>query len=165
MCVWPKVEQRIEPARKAAQVLHKKLQGCMQSQPGLEAEKRMVAVLMHLRGLWKCSVSYWKCHMSSSLYRKSFLWCFCLSAWQKVWKTSMQSPQSGDRFDPLQLPIHPSIDQSVFCTWTPMLLLTLESCKSLMTVVWRFSSFQFWVKKERGCCLRLVTRALCICFI
>ncbi|CAI5659565.1 SH3 domain-binding protein 1 [Oreochromis niloticus] len=35
------VEQRIEPARKAAQVLHKKLQGCMQSQPGLEAERRM----------------------------------------------------------------------------------------------------------------------------
>uniref|UniRef100_A0A8D3CKM6 SH3-domain binding protein 1 n=1 Tax=Scophthalmus maximus TaxID=52904 RepID=A0A8D3CKM6_SCOMX len=35
------VEQRVEPAKKAAQVLHKKLQGCMQSQPGLEAERRM----------------------------------------------------------------------------------------------------------------------------
>lgn len=35
------VEQRVEPAKKAAQVLHKKLVGCMQSQPGLEAEKRM----------------------------------------------------------------------------------------------------------------------------
>ncbi|XP_072228989.1 SH3 domain-binding protein 1 [Leuresthes tenuis] len=35
------VEQRVEPARKAAQVLHKKLLGCMQSQAGLEAEKRM----------------------------------------------------------------------------------------------------------------------------
>ncbi|XP_018540979.1 SH3 domain-binding protein 1 [Lates calcarifer] len=35
------VEQRVEPAKKAAQVLYKKLQGCMQSQPGLEAEKRM----------------------------------------------------------------------------------------------------------------------------
>ncbi|XP_030610989.1 SH3 domain-binding protein 1 [Archocentrus centrarchus] len=35
------VEQRVEPARRAAQILHKKLQGCMQSQPGLEAEKRM----------------------------------------------------------------------------------------------------------------------------
>nr|XP_046232715.1 SH3 domain-binding protein 1 [Scatophagus argus] len=35
------VEQRVEPTRKAAQVLHKKLQGCMQSQSGLEAEKRM----------------------------------------------------------------------------------------------------------------------------
>ncbi|XP_069012145.1 SH3 domain-binding protein 1 [Embiotoca jacksoni] len=35
------VGQRVEPAKKAAQVLHKKLQGCMQSQPGLEAEKRM----------------------------------------------------------------------------------------------------------------------------
>lgn len=32
----------MEPAKKAAQVLHKKLQGCMQSQPGLEAERRMV---------------------------------------------------------------------------------------------------------------------------
>ncbi|KAM6896834.1 SH3 domain-binding protein 1 [Xenentodon cancila] len=36
-----RVEQRVEPAKKAAQVLHKKLQGCMQSQPGLDAEKRM----------------------------------------------------------------------------------------------------------------------------
>ncbi|XP_038590993.1 SH3 domain-binding protein 1 [Micropterus salmoides] len=35
------VEQRVEPAKKAAQVLYKKLQGCMQSQQGLEAEKRM----------------------------------------------------------------------------------------------------------------------------
>lgn len=36
------MEQRVEPAKKAAQLVHKKLQGCMQSQPGLEAEKRMV---------------------------------------------------------------------------------------------------------------------------
>ncbi|XP_061565204.1 SH3 domain-binding protein 1 [Cololabis saira] len=36
-----RVEQRVEPAKKAAQVLHKKLQGCMQSQQGLDAEKRM----------------------------------------------------------------------------------------------------------------------------
>ncbi|XP_054454350.1 SH3 domain-binding protein 1 [Anoplopoma fimbria] len=35
------VEQRVEPAKKAAQVLHKKLQGCMNSQTGLDAEKRM----------------------------------------------------------------------------------------------------------------------------
>ncbi|XP_074476702.1 SH3 domain-binding protein 1 [Sebastes fasciatus] len=35
------VEKRVEPAKKAAQVLHKKLQGCMQSQTGLEAERRM----------------------------------------------------------------------------------------------------------------------------
>uniref|UniRef100_A0A3Q4AK89 Uncharacterized protein n=1 Tax=Mola mola TaxID=94237 RepID=A0A3Q4AK89_MOLML len=35
------VEQRVEPAKKAAQVLHKKLQGCMQSHLGLETEKRM----------------------------------------------------------------------------------------------------------------------------
>lgn len=71
MYVWPKVEQRIEPARKAAQVLHKKLQGCMQSQPGLEAERRMVSVLIHLRSLWKCSVSYWKMsHVLLSLQKK-----------------------------------------------------------------------------------------------
>ncbi|MED6276374.1 hypothetical protein CHARACLAT_002313 [Characodon lateralis] len=35
------VEQRVEPAKKAAQVLHKKLQACMQSPIGLEPEKRM----------------------------------------------------------------------------------------------------------------------------
>ncbi|XP_023196942.1 SH3 domain-binding protein 1-like [Xiphophorus maculatus] len=35
------VEQRVEPAKKAAQVLHKKLQACMQSPVGLEAERRM----------------------------------------------------------------------------------------------------------------------------
>ncbi|XP_075890840.1 SH3 domain-binding protein 1 isoform X2 [Nelusetta ayraudi] len=35
------VEQRVEPAKKAAQVLHKKLQGCMHCQSGLDAEKRM----------------------------------------------------------------------------------------------------------------------------
>ncbi|XP_068610518.1 SH3 domain-binding protein 1 [Brachionichthys hirsutus] len=34
-------EQRVEPTRKAAHVIHKKLHGCMQSQLGLEAEKRM----------------------------------------------------------------------------------------------------------------------------
>ncbi|KAM4715750.1 SH3 domain-binding protein 1 [Anableps anableps] len=35
------VEQRVEPAKKAAQVLHKKLQACMQSPLGLEADRRM----------------------------------------------------------------------------------------------------------------------------
>uniref|UniRef100_A0A673ACN9 SH3 domain-binding protein 1-like n=1 Tax=Sphaeramia orbicularis TaxID=375764 RepID=A0A673ACN9_9TELE len=35
------VEQRVEPAKRAAQILHKKLLSCMQSQPGLEAERRM----------------------------------------------------------------------------------------------------------------------------
>ncbi|KAM6951003.1 bargin [Aplochiton taeniatus] len=35
------VEQRIEPAKKAAQVIFKKLQGCLQSQQGLDAERRM----------------------------------------------------------------------------------------------------------------------------
>ncbi|XP_024913128.1 SH3 domain-binding protein 1 isoform X2 [Cynoglossus semilaevis] len=36
-----KVEQRVEPTKKATQVLHKKLLGCMQSQPSLETERRM----------------------------------------------------------------------------------------------------------------------------
>ncbi|XP_061612048.1 SH3 domain-binding protein 1 isoform X1 [Phyllopteryx taeniolatus] len=35
------VEQRVEPAKRAAQMLHKKLQGCMQSQTGPDAERRM----------------------------------------------------------------------------------------------------------------------------
>ncbi|KAG7460065.1 hypothetical protein MATL_G00217130 [Megalops atlanticus] len=34
------VEQRVEPAKKAAQIIHKKLVGCLQSQQGLDAEKR-----------------------------------------------------------------------------------------------------------------------------
>ncbi|KAG7491510.1 hypothetical protein MATL_G00004540 [Megalops atlanticus] len=34
------VEQRVEPARRAAQIIHKRLAGCLQSQQGLEAEKR-----------------------------------------------------------------------------------------------------------------------------
>ncbi|KAJ7984745.1 hypothetical protein DPEC_G00357950 [Dallia pectoralis] len=35
------VEQRLEPAKKAAQIIHKKLLACLQSQLGLESEKRM----------------------------------------------------------------------------------------------------------------------------
>ncbi|KPP66700.1 hypothetical protein Z043_114773 [Scleropages formosus] len=38
-----KVEQRVEPAKKAAQIIYKKLCGCLQSQQGLDAERRMVA--------------------------------------------------------------------------------------------------------------------------
>ncbi|KAJ8387573.1 hypothetical protein AAFF_G00152690 [Aldrovandia affinis] len=34
------VEQRVEPAKRAAQVIHKKLAGCLQSQQGLDVEKR-----------------------------------------------------------------------------------------------------------------------------
>ncbi|KAL4658047.1 SH3 domain-binding protein 1-like [Arapaima gigas] len=34
------VEQRVEPTKKAAQIIHKRLSGCLQSQPGLDAEKR-----------------------------------------------------------------------------------------------------------------------------
>ncbi|XP_028671093.1 SH3 domain-binding protein 1 [Erpetoichthys calabaricus] len=35
------VEQRLEPTRKACQIVHKKLTGCLQSQPGLDMEKKM----------------------------------------------------------------------------------------------------------------------------
>uniref|UniRef100_A0A8C2KNU8 SH3-domain binding protein 1 n=2 Tax=Cyprinus carpio TaxID=7962 RepID=A0A8C2KNU8_CYPCA len=35
------VEQRVEPAKKAAQIIYKKLVGCLQSQQGLEPERRM----------------------------------------------------------------------------------------------------------------------------
>uniref|UniRef100_A0A8C1TTE6 SH3-domain binding protein 1 n=1 Tax=Cyprinus carpio TaxID=7962 RepID=A0A8C1TTE6_CYPCA len=35
------VEQRVEPAKKAAQIIYKKLVGCLQSQQGLDSEKRM----------------------------------------------------------------------------------------------------------------------------
>jgi len=38
-----KVEQRVEPAKKAAQIIHKKLVGCLQSQQGLDSERRMVS--------------------------------------------------------------------------------------------------------------------------
>lgn len=34
------VEQRVEPARKAAQIIHKKLVGCLQSQQGLDTDRR-----------------------------------------------------------------------------------------------------------------------------
>lgn len=35
------VEQRVEPAKKASQIVHKKLIGCLQGQQGLDTEKRM----------------------------------------------------------------------------------------------------------------------------
>ncbi|XP_076154422.1 SH3 domain-binding protein 1 isoform X1 [Alosa pseudoharengus] len=35
------VEQRVEPTRKTAQIVHKKLLACLQSQQGLDAEKRL----------------------------------------------------------------------------------------------------------------------------
>ncbi|XP_052426810.1 SH3 domain-binding protein 1 [Carassius gibelio] len=35
------VEQRVEPAKKAAQIIYKKLVGCLQSQQGLDPERRM----------------------------------------------------------------------------------------------------------------------------
>ncbi|KAJ8384141.1 hypothetical protein AAFF_G00208430 [Aldrovandia affinis] len=35
------VEQRVEPARRAAQIIHKRLAGCLQSQQGLDVNRRM----------------------------------------------------------------------------------------------------------------------------
>ena len=90
VCDWTKVEQRVEPARKAAQVLHKKLLGCMQSQPGLEAEKRMVAWRLHARDAPKYMIVHRvekKKVTCASLCRKSFHWCCCRLAWQKASKT------------------------------------------------------------------------------
>ncbi|KAM9715701.1 SH3 domain-binding protein 1 [Menidia menidia] len=69
------VEQRVEPARKAALVLHKKLLGCMQSQPGLEAEKRMKKLPLML-----LSVSMAEClkdfDASSSIRKVLEMCCF-----------------------------------------------------------------------------------------
>ncbi|KAM8889681.1 SH3 domain-binding protein 1 isoform 1-T1 [Synchiropus picturatus] len=45
------VEQRVEPTKKAAQVLYKKLQACMQSQTGLDTEKRMKKLPLMLLSL------------------------------------------------------------------------------------------------------------------
>ncbi|TSK14678.1 SH3 domain-binding protein 1 [Bagarius yarrelli] len=42
VCGCVKVEQRVEPTRKAAHLIYKKLVGCLQSQQGLDSEKRMV---------------------------------------------------------------------------------------------------------------------------
>uniref|UniRef100_A0A3P9HC02 SH3-domain binding protein 1 n=1 Tax=Oryzias latipes TaxID=8090 RepID=A0A3P9HC02_ORYLA len=69
------VEQRVEPARKAAQVLSKKLQGCMQSQPGLEAEKRMKKLpLMQLSVSMAESLKDFDAH--SSIRRVLEMCCF-----------------------------------------------------------------------------------------
>lgn len=94
VCDWLKVEQRVEPAKKAAQLIHKKLQCCMQSQSGLEAEKRMVQ--KHLCPSHERERMVEDCYVHPScFYRKSFHWCCCPSAWQRVSKTLMQSRPSG----------------------------------------------------------------------
>lgn len=93
VCDWLKVEQRVEPAKKAAQLIHKKLQGCMQSQSGLEAEKRMVQ--KHLRPSNELERMVEDCYIHPCFYRKSSHLCCCPSAWQRVSKTLMQSRPSG----------------------------------------------------------------------
>lgn len=71
----------MEPAKKAAQVLHKKLQGCMHSQTGLEAEKRMVTKIISstrtapktcdwlLKGVTSASVSAEKASSDAAVHQ------------------------------------------------------------------------------------------------
>lgn len=143
LCVsnWVQVEQRVEPAKKAAQVLHKKLQGCMQSQQGLDAEKRMVLKVLSLMSFWLAAFG---CYICFCLHRKSSPWCCCPSAWRRASKTLMQSPLSGDRFDALQS-IHPSIHLFMLLTW--QLTTDCSHVKNLMTVVRWLSVLD---EKERG---------------
>ncbi|KAG7226522.1 hypothetical protein INR49_003844 [Caranx melampygus] len=69
------VEQRVEPARKAAQVLYKKLQGCMQSQLGLEAEKRMKKLPLMLLSI-SMAESFKDFDAESSIRRVLEMCCF-----------------------------------------------------------------------------------------
>ncbi|XP_036073075.1 SH3 domain-binding protein 1 isoform X2 [Oryzias melastigma] len=69
------VEQRVEPAQRAAKVLSKKLQGCMQSQTGLEAERRMKKLpLMQLSVSMAESLKDFDAH--SSIRRVLEMCCF-----------------------------------------------------------------------------------------
>uniref|UniRef100_UPI003AAAC882 SH3 domain-binding protein 1 n=1 Tax=Centroberyx gerrardi TaxID=166262 RepID=UPI003AAAC882 len=69
------VEQRVEPAKKAAQVLHKKLLGCLQSQPGLEAEKRMKKLPLMLLSV-SMAESFKDFDAESSIRRVLEMCCF-----------------------------------------------------------------------------------------
>uniref|UniRef100_A0A7N6AB00 SH3-domain binding protein 1 n=1 Tax=Anabas testudineus TaxID=64144 RepID=A0A7N6AB00_ANATE len=69
------VEQRVEPAKKAAQVLHKKLQACMQSQSGLEAEKRMKKLPLMLLSI-SMAESFKDFDAESSIRRVLEMCCF-----------------------------------------------------------------------------------------
>ncbi|KAK7939971.1 hypothetical protein WMY93_003297 [Mugilogobius chulae] len=70
-----RVDQRVEPAKKAAQVLHKKLLSCMQSQTGVEAERRMKKLpLMQLSiGMAECLKDF---DAESSIRRVLEMCCF-----------------------------------------------------------------------------------------
>ncbi|XP_041671345.1 SH3 domain-binding protein 1 [Cheilinus undulatus] len=69
------VEQRVEPAKKAAQILHKKLQGCMQSQPGLEVDKRMKKLPLMLLSI-SMAESFKDFDADSSIRRVLEMCCF-----------------------------------------------------------------------------------------
>ncbi|XP_077359376.1 SH3 domain-binding protein 1 isoform X2 [Festucalex cinctus] len=69
------VEQRVEPAKRAAQMLHKKLQGCMQSQTGLDAEKRMKKLPLMLLSI-SMAESFKDFDAESSIRRVLEMCCF-----------------------------------------------------------------------------------------
>ncbi|XP_051928363.1 SH3 domain-binding protein 1 isoform X2 [Hippocampus zosterae] len=69
------VEQRVEPARRAAQMLHKKLQGCMQSQTGIDAEKRMKKLPLMLLSV-SMAESFKDFDADSSIRRVLEMCCF-----------------------------------------------------------------------------------------
>lgn len=93
------------------------------------------------RGFWLAAFG---CYICFCLHRKSSPWCCCPSAWRRASKTSMQTPLSGDRFDPLQS-IHPSIHPFMLLTW--QLTTDCSHVKNLMTVVRWLSVLD---EKERG---------------
>ncbi len=140
MCVsdWMKVEQRVEPAKRAAQVLHKKLQGCMQSQSGLEAEKRMVLELLRPRGrVWKHLIGPWKVlHLLLSPQKKLPLMLLSISMAESL---KDFDAESSIRW---QVWYNPSIPP-----WPEPFTNDCCHVMNLMTSVWRFSVLD---EKERG---------------
>lgn len=70
-----RVDLRVEPAKRAAQVLHKKLLGCLQSPSGVEAERRMKKLpLMQLSvGMAECLKDF---DAESSIRRVLEMCCF-----------------------------------------------------------------------------------------
>lgn len=70
-----RVDQRVEPAKKTAQMVHKKLQGCLQSQSGVEAERRMKKLpLMQLSvGMAECLKDF---DAASSIRRVLEMCCY-----------------------------------------------------------------------------------------
>ncbi|XP_064868724.1 SH3 domain-binding protein 1-like isoform X2 [Oncorhynchus nerka] len=67
------VEQRVEPAKKAAQVIHKKLLACLQSQLGLDTERRMKKLPLMLLSV--CMAESFKDFDADSSIRKVLEMC------------------------------------------------------------------------------------------